>query len=422
MLTLIKKVIQSMGKPSRSFIARVGIAVLGMGLVACGDDNKLAGGDPNNSIIDGSGLAPVVGSIDGFGSIIIDGIRYNTDEAKIFAQGQVSAESNLAVGDYVTLFVRTDAEDRVLESGDVVDMVFYEAPVIGAITAIDLSDNALAIANQIIRLSSNTLFDSNLGARSLSDLALGDRVEVSGPSNNEGDIIATRIYAARQTQDVLSGLVFDQDETNQSFRLQGVVIDYSNAAVVNNFDNGDAVSVTGAFNPATQQIVATSVRLRDDRITPKELESVPFIIFGLVEGYELGDTFEVSGYSVKLAPETRFVGGNIDALQNNQLITVVGSLDSDGVVQAATIELDTSSDLDLFTDPDFENEDISDEIDEPLDTPSELDDSNESNDPPVEEDSIDQEIEGFNAEEEAINGDNIETEIVETEIVETEIV
>ena len=81
-------------------------------LAACGsekDDDEVA------SIIDGSGApvpdVAVSGAITGFGSVIVNGVHYETDSAEVYINGELSSEEALSIGDFITLFANENDDE-----------------------------------------------------------------------------------------------------------------------------------------------------------------------------------------------------------------------------------------------------------------------------------------------------------------------
>ena len=76
--------------------------VASMALVACG------GGGDQTTGIDARGNPVAVGvvskgAISGFGSVVVNGVRYNTNAAAFDIDGNDGVQSDLAVGDVVTI-------------------------------------------------------------------------------------------------------------------------------------------------------------------------------------------------------------------------------------------------------------------------------------------------------------------------------
>src|SRR5688572_4894453 len=67
--------------------------------------------------IDGSGAKPelsATGPINGFGSVIVNGVHYNTDNARVLVRGELADEVDLNVGDYVTVVGGTNDQGEAI--------------------------------------------------------------------------------------------------------------------------------------------------------------------------------------------------------------------------------------------------------------------------------------------------------------------
>src|SRR5690606_37821511 len=113
--------------------------------------------------IDGSGVKPelsVVGPINGFGSVIVNGVHYNTDNARVLVRGQPAAEVDLNVGDYVTVVGGINAAGEA-----VAYEVHYQPRVTGEIQWIDVELNQFAVLGQVIQLLVDTVYASDIMPR-----------------------------------------------------------------------------------------------------------------------------------------------------------------------------------------------------------------------------------------------------------------
>ena len=96
-----------------------------VGLAACGG----SGGSSDSSpvpvgAIDGGGLHVSAGPINGFGSVIVNGVRYDTSGAQIIVDDNVASESDLKVGQFV-LIAATGDDDGNLSA----DRIIYDDTV-----------------------------------------------------------------------------------------------------------------------------------------------------------------------------------------------------------------------------------------------------------------------------------------------------
>src|SRR6202521_2792330 len=130
----------------REFTTIVAAAVLL--LASCGGPTQLAG-------IQGSG-SPVVasGPITGFGSIFVNGVEYATSNAQIRIDDQPGAESQLLVGEVVTVTGSVNADGKT----GTATQVTFSGDVAGPITQIDTAGGTFVVLRPSRRASGSALF------------------------------------------------------------------------------------------------------------------------------------------------------------------------------------------------------------------------------------------------------------------------
>jgi hypothetical protein len=292
----------------------------------------------------GSG-SPVVasGSVTDFGSIVVTGITFNTEDATITVNGQPGSEADLRLGHVVTV-------RGTLEPGGLVgtaDTVVFESNVKGPITSIDVDDNRLVVLGQLVLVDDATQF----GATQLHALVVGNIVEVSGFLDADGALRATRID---KTQDAfmpgieieVEGPITDLDEANQTFTLNMLQVDFSMAQLLNlpgdGLRNGQVVEVKSTQNVGVVTdglvLVADSVAVKDVRIQGDPGDAVE--LQGIVTcDLSADNTFEVNGQAVRLTSDTVFEAGTAANIAVDVRIEVEGVFDADGIIVAEEVEL-----------------------------------------------------------------------------------
>jgi len=123
-----------------------------------------------------SGFGLCYGPITGFGSIFVNGVEYTTTNAQIRIDDQTGAETELHVGDIVTVngTVNTDAKTGTATQ------VTFSGDVAGAVATIDSAGGTFIVLGRTIRVTGSTLFDDNIHPASIAGLQVGTLVEVTG--------------------------------------------------------------------------------------------------------------------------------------------------------------------------------------------------------------------------------------------------
>ena len=133
--------------------------------------------------IEGTGLA--VGVISGFGSVIVNGVRYDTSDATITVDDSPGSESDLAVGQVIVLTGSVD-DDGTTGTADTID---FDAEVEGPIASIAADGHSFVVLGQSVLIDDDTVYDNSLAL----PLQVEDEIEVSGFRQADGTILATRI-------------------------------------------------------------------------------------------------------------------------------------------------------------------------------------------------------------------------------------
>ena len=158
-----------MQKLKRGFGA-TGLTGLVLGLVvACG-----GGGGGGVAGIDRLGVT--TGTINGFGSIIVNGVEYETNAADFDIDDGPGSQSELKVGQQVT--IQWDSSDDGVTRN--AQSVSYDDLLEGPIDSIDPGAQTLVILGQVVIVDAATSFDDEIVPRDLTGLELDDVVEVSG--------------------------------------------------------------------------------------------------------------------------------------------------------------------------------------------------------------------------------------------------
>lgn len=246
-------------QPHRSWALSALACVFGAAvLVACGGGGgSAATATPAQpaSAPSASTAGVVDGTITGFGSVVIDGQRYDDSLAKVAFANQPDVQTAGTLGDLHTgMRVQATLKDGVLQS------LLVNFALVGTVGAVDATAGTLSVFGQTIKTSTTGQMPTVLeGFSSLGQLAVGDLVKVSGSVASDGSITATRIE--RKLKDGtellrISGAVQGLDTTAKTFGLTGntaVTVDYSKARLLPDgavIENGKLVSVVSANAPA----------------------------------------------------------------------------------------------------------------------------------------------------------------------------
>ena len=302
------------------------VVAAALALVACGGD-QVAG-------IQGTG-SPVatttsVGPISGFGSIIQDGVEYQTSSAQIHIEDQPGNEAQLSVGQVVTIKGTVNADGTTGVATD----VSFTADVRGPVAQVDVSAGTFTVLGQTVRVTDNTLFDDSLQVTAVDALA-GVVVEVSGTTNAAGEIVASRIeLAAAGASLQVKGQVQALDTVAHTFRINALTVDYSNAAPTGSLTSTSTVLVRGA-GVSNGVFAATQVRVLGPLAVSANDKGR---LDGIITSFTSNADFAVGGQRVTTDSTTVFslVGATLGV---DVPVRVRGTFNAAGVLAASSVEV-----------------------------------------------------------------------------------
>jgi len=295
--------------------------------------NAPATNDPVPPPVSTSTTVTTTGVITSFGSVFVNGVEYETDSAEIRTDAEQASESDLKVGQIVTIRGSKNA-DGVTGNAE---SVSYNDNVEGPISTI--SGNEIVVLGQTIIIVSSTVFDNSISTQSLAGLMVGHVVEVSGFINGNGNIEASYIEQSSSAGDFeLTGLVSNLDRNNSTFDIGNQVIDYA-GALLQDFDgaviaSGDRVEVKGRDFGAEGELIATKVELKRNTFNSNDNVEIE----GLISRFESASDFDVFGIRVTTTSSTVFERGTAADLALNVKVEVDGSIDSAGVLVARKVQ------------------------------------------------------------------------------------
>ncbi|MCH7834123.1 MAG: hypothetical protein IH911_03485 [Proteobacteria bacterium] len=306
--------------------------VLTFAIAGCGGGNETFAG------IDAGGTpAPVVsiGTISGFGSVIVNGVRYDTASATITVEGSSATQSDLKVG-HVVVVHGTLNSDGITGSAT---SISFDDLVEGPIGAIDPATGTITVLSQLVIIDADTSFDITISPPSIEGLAVGDVVEVSGFFLADGSINATRIEKkAAGGEFEVTGLVSNLSGT--TFQINDLVVDFSGAQQLDNFpagtpEDGQLVEAKGTLG-ASDELLATRVEFKGNDLLADEGDRIE--IEGFITRFASAADFDVDGVPVSTIDSTVYENGSEADLDLNRKVEVEGTLDANGVVVAAKVE------------------------------------------------------------------------------------
>lgn len=276
------------------------------------------------------------GVVTGFGSVIVNGVHYDVEDAAITVDGDSNVESDLGVGQIVRITATMGDNGRGKAT-----KLEGESQLRGPIDSIDLTTGVIVALGQSILLTTDTFYQDGVTAETLK---VGDVIKVSAYTNAGGALVATRIEVKTGTgAEVaqLAGEISDLNTTALTFTINGKTVDYSKATVSGDtvLANDLLVRVRGSL--VNDVFVATALQAsplnikHDDQLG----EHDGLAVGGLITDLVANTSFKINDATVLLSADTQYEGGTATDLVAGLLVKVQGTLDANNNLVATKIRL-----------------------------------------------------------------------------------
>ena len=311
------------------------VLLSGLLIAACGEGMTVSGG------VGTGGTGITMGTVTGFGSLVIEGDSYSSATAEYWEGDDVdeavpASSLSVALGQQVQML--TDDQGNPTK-------VLVEPTLIG--TASNVSDSGMKVNGVTVRVNTNVLAGPvtyYAGLSGMNTVELGMKVEVHGLYGRDASgpyVLATRIaqLPAASTVTRITGVVSNLNPGAGTFRIGSTTILY-NAATSQlpegiTLADGQLVNVWSPDVPIGGQLTAAVIRVRS-------LQGISgqAVVSGLIT--DLGATqFKVSGIVIDASdPSLTTV---VQSLQQGDYVVVSGQADAGtGKLIAASIRTTSS--------------------------------------------------------------------------------
>lgn len=308
-------------------------------LSACGGGG---GGGADGGIAGGGTSGTGTGTVSGFGSVIVNGTReFQVNSSTVVTlDDDPSAQSNLKVGMVVNFNTQADSAAD-LTTGTATRMSAIHQ-IKGPVTSL----NPLRIFGQSVVVTGDTLFDG-AGFTSVTDLSIGNLIEVSGFADTNGTVRATLLerkpsIASWKLVGVVSNLL-----PNDRFSIGGQVVTMANGPIMSNCGSGISNGNTVAIKATVDADVASGGTLD----TATEIKcvsgglsipsgagaSIKAEIEGLLAVVDASaKTMTIDGQAISYSAGTTFQGGVEADLLLGVKVEVEGTLNTTNRMLTAT--------------------------------------------------------------------------------------
>ncbi|VAW48660.1 hypothetical protein MNBD_GAMMA03-1378 [hydrothermal vent metagenome] len=300
-------------------------------LTACGGDGSNSGG--STAGIGGSGIT-TSGTITGFGSVFVNGIKFETTNSEFNIEGTMGTQDDLAIGMVVQVngILNDDGLTGTATS------IIYDDDLQGPVE--NFVGNGLTATFTVLGITVKidnklTYFDDDNGSININTIANGDIVELSGFFDASDTLIASRIERKDDGEQAeMKGTITSLSGT--TFILKGISVDASNARLEdlpNGLQNNIYVEVKGHFNGI--QIIATKIESEELDFNDYDDDN-KFEIEGFITHFNSPSDFKINGIrvnanSARLSPSRMQLTNNLQVEAEGRIVN--------GVLQASEIKM-----------------------------------------------------------------------------------
>ncbi len=255
-------------------------ALVALVIVGCSDGGGGGGIGGTGKQITQDGL--IFGVVDGFGSIILNNQRFDTDAAQITIDNKEATLADLSIGMSLSATVDTIAKAAI--------KLQYQPNVSGPVQSIDQSSKSLMVLGQTVLFPDATMFDALMQ----SGLRVGQLIEVSGSRDGAQNIVATYTAEAPADQDTYVVGVVETDTNTGDLRISNATLNTQIAAATEGLSVAEFESQY--LVPGTSVRVQTTAAAAANAATVEEF-TLSVIKVADIESlaYKAGDSIQIIG-------------------------------------------------------------------------------------------------------------------------------
>ena len=278
----------------------------------------------------GAPLAVGLGPVTGFGSIIVNGERYDESAAEVLVDERPDGARAATVA-AIRLGMRTELQHRNLA----VATATVAAEVVGPVSS--LSATGFVALGQTVLVNADPVRTAFEGFDSLADLAAGAVVEVHGDRAGNGDILATRVELKPAGLALVRVAGTAANVIGRSFSIGALSVDATSATLVPagaTIANGQRVVAWTDVPYTGGALAAKIVRIGASTIAPNAAVTLD----GVIGDFQGASSFRVSGVPVNAGQVNPITGGSAADLRNGLQVRVRGTF-TGGVLGATSLEI-----------------------------------------------------------------------------------
>lgn len=274
------------------------------------------------------------GVITGFGSVYVNGIKFETDDSEFDIDNKTeTTQANLRVGMVVTINGTVNSDGKTGKATFIQYDNELKGPI-SSITVIDLTTKEIVVLGRTITVTTDTVFDDDSDL-TFDTLAINIIIEVSGLVTATG-ITATHIEQQDGTNsdgkiEILGPVASITGSTLDDFEFQvhgfDVQTDGSTELddlTISDMVNGLFVEVKGTLNGAGTLLTASKIELKKKGLGKNDADEAE--VEGVVTAYDsVANTFEIQGQAVDasnatLSPSSLIIADGITVEAEGEIV------------------------------------------------------------------------------------------------------
>lgn len=285
----------------------------------------------------GTGIKQVVslGAITGFGSVYVNGTRYDTTDTSFSVNGQNAEENQLSLG----MVVAVSGSKSGATSGSATQLS-YDSEFKGVVSS--HVNGQMQVMGQTVYYDVNTHFGNSVTAwTSPQEILIDTVVEISGYRRADSSLQATYIKVISETLQageelLLTGQIAGL--TDNTFMIGTLEIGYDSATAIQDgpLSEGQSVKVKSDRGFNGNQWLAGNI---ENAHSFSWSEGTTFELEGMIGSHDpLNRIFSLAGQIIHYDDMTQFQTGDANLLLQNAKLEVEGYVRADGSLFAEEIE------------------------------------------------------------------------------------
>lgn len=286
-----------------------------------------------------------VGPISGFGSVIVNGVRYDDSAANVVNDdGDASSSGELKLGMMVQI-----QSNKASGGTAKAERIAFGGALLGPVSAVNVAGNSLTVLGQTVKVTETTVFGSEITG-GLAGVAVGAIVSVHGLLDaSTGTTVATRIELKPDAPFYrLQGVVSELNTTAKTMKLGGQPVSFAKLAAAplpedgqvlrDDLANGQVLRAKLEKTQVNGFWVALRLKASVHKVEDRDHNEESAEIEGFVTDFTSISSFKVNGLAVDASKATN----GTDALKLGARVEVEGTV-VNGVLVATQVEVKTPS-------------------------------------------------------------------------------